>query len=99
MRFHVELIARDNFDPIGAVPVQKMIFDQLNKLVNSGKVEEHGIYSDERGGFLILNADSPEELFEMISPIADAMRVSAHPYVSMKTLKSFFDTYEQKMKK
>lgn len=99
MKFHVEVIARDNFDPIGAVPVQKMVFDHLTKLMNSGKVEEHGIYSDERGGFLILNADSPEELFDMISPIGDAMKVSAHPYVSMKMLKSFFDTYEARMKK
>jgi hypothetical protein len=99
MRFHVEMIARDNFDPMSAVPVQKMVFDQMDKLVKSGKVEEHGIYSDERGGFLILNAESPEELFEMISPLGDAMMVRSHPYVSMRTLKSFFDAYEERMKK
>jgi len=34
MKFHVEVLARDNFDPMGAVPVQKMVFEHLNKLVN-----------------------------------------------------------------
>lgn len=99
MRFHVELIARDNFDPMSAVPVQKMIFAQLSKLVQSGRVKEHGIYSDERGGFLILDAESPEELFQMLSPIVDAMMFRAHPYVSITTLKSFFDANEKMMKK
>ena len=83
---------------MSAVPVQKVVFAQLNKLVQSGKVKEHGIYSEERGGFLILDAESPEELFEMISPLGDSMRVRAHPYVSMTTLKSFFDAYEKMMK-
>jgi hypothetical protein len=98
MKFHVEMIARDNFDPMNAVPVQNMIFAQLNKLLQSGKVKEHGIYSDERGGFLILEAESPEELFEMIGPLIDAMKVRAHPYVSITTLKSFFGAYEKMMK-
>ena len=84
---------------MGAVPVQKMVFAQLNKLLQSGKVKEHGIYSDERGGFLILEAETPEELFEMVSPMLDAMSVRTHPYVSINTMKSFFDAYEKMMKK
>jgi hypothetical protein len=59
---------------------------------------EHGIYSDERGGFLILEADSAEELHEMLSPIVDSMRIRAQPYVSLGTLKSFFDAYENTLK-
>lgn len=99
MRFHVELTVRDNFDPMSAVQVQKMIFAQLSKLVQSGKVKEHGIYSDDRAGFLILDAESPEELFQMLSPVLDAVTFRAHPYVSITTLKSFFDAYEKMMKK
>lgn len=67
--------------------------------MQSGKVKEHGIYSDERGGFLILDAESPEELHAMLSPIVDAMRFRAQPYVTLTTLKSFFDVYEKTMKK
>ncbi len=99
MRFHVDLVVRDNFDPMNAVPVQKMIFAWLSELVKSGKVKEHGIYSDDRGGFLIVDAESPEELFQMLGPVEDAVTFRAHPYVSSATLKSFFDAFEKSMKK
>ena len=99
MKFHVEMIVRDNFDPMSAVPIQKMIFAHLIKLIDSGKVMDHGIYSDERGGFLMVDAGTPEELFEMLSPLGDSMRIRAQPYVSMTTLKSFFEAYEKTMVK
>lgn len=99
MRFHVDLVVRDNFDPRSAVPVQKMIFAWLNELVKSGKAKEHGIYSDDRGGFLIVDAESPEELFRILGPVEDVVMFRAHPYVSAPTLKSFFDAFEKSMKK
>ena len=98
MRFHVELIARENFGPLEAVPVQKLIFAHLSKLMQSGHVKESGIYSDERGGFLILDAESPEELHGMLTPIIDAISFRTHPYVSIDTLKSTFDAYEKSLK-
>jgi hypothetical protein len=97
-KFHVEMTVRDNFEPMNAVPVQKMIFAHLTKMVQSGKVSEYGIYSDERGGFFLMEAETPEELFEMMAPIVDAIKVRAQPYVSLKTLKSFFEAYEKSMK-
>jgi len=99
MRFHVEIIARENFEPMSAVPIQKMVYEQLNSLVESGKVKQYGIYADERGGFLIVEADTPEELDEMLGPFFDSMAIKAHPYVFLPTLKAFFDKYEQMMTK
>jgi hypothetical protein len=99
LKFHVEMIVRDNFDPMNAVPIQKMIFAHLVKLIQSGKVSDHGVFADERGGFFLVDAETPEELFEMLSPLADSMRMRAQPYVSMTTLKSFFDSYEKSIAK
>jgi hypothetical protein len=99
LKFHVEMVVRDNFDPMSAVPVQKMIFAHLIKLMESGRVTDHGIFSDERGGFLMVDAQTPEELFDMLSPLGDAMRMRAQPYVSMTTLKSFFENYEKTIAK
>jgi hypothetical protein len=95
MRYHVEMIARENFEPMNAVPVQKAVFEQLNKLVESGKVKQYGIYSDERGGFMIMEAETPEELFEMLGPFFESMAIKAHPYVFLPTLKTFFESYEK----
>lgn len=55
-KFHVDMTVRENFEPMKAIPVQKMIFAHMTKLVQSGKVSEYGIYSDERGGFLLMEA-------------------------------------------
>lgn len=99
MRYLVEFIARENFDPLSAVPVQKMVFTQLDKIMNSGKVKESGVYADERGGFLIMDIESSEELFGLISPIFDAVRIKAHPIVSMQQLQGFFKSYEEMIKK
>ena len=98
MKFHGEMTVMDVFDPMSAVPVQKLIFAHLSKLLQSGKVAEHGIYSDERGGFLIIEAETPEELQAMLSPIIKSMRIRAQPYVSLETLKTFFDAYEKSLR-
>jgi predicted sugar kinase len=99
MKFHVEIVARDNFSPLEAVQVQKMVYEQLNKILASGKVREHGVYSFERGGFLIAEAGSPEELFEMLGPLQDTMHIRAYPYVTVQTLGKFFQNYEEMAKK
>ncbi|HTY47393.1 MAG TPA: DUF3303 family protein [Methanomassiliicoccales archaeon] len=99
MRFHVEIIARENFEPMNAVPIQKMVFEQLNMLVESGKVKQYGIYADERGGFMIIEVDTPEELEEMLGPFFEPLKITAHPFVFLPTVKAFFDKYEQMMMK
>ncbi len=99
MRFFVEFIVRDNFGPMSAVPVQKMLSAQMDKIMNSGKVKDHGIFSDERGGFLVLELDSAEELLKMLSPILDAIKVRTHPIVSIKEIPAVFKSYEEMIKK
>jgi len=99
MRFFVEFIARDNFDPMSAIPVQKMLYAQMDKIMNSGKVKDHGIFSDERGGFLVLEVDSSEELLTMFGPILDALKVKTHPIVSIQEIPPVFESIEEIVKK
>ncbi len=99
MKFHVEIVARDNFSPLESVPVQKMVLEQLNRIVGSGKVKERGIYSFERGGFMLVEVGSAEELFDLLGPIQDVMRIKAYPYVSEEHLEAFFKAYEEMLGK
>jgi predicted sugar kinase len=99
MKFHVEIVARDNFSPMEAVQVQKIVFEQLNNILASGKVKEHGIYAFERGGFLLVDAGSPEELFAMMAPFQDMMHIKAYPYVSADELSKFTKMYEELLRK
>lgn len=89
MKYHVEMAIRDNFDPMSAVPVQKMVFAHLIRLMESGQVTDHGMIANEQGGFLMVDAPTPEELFDMLSPLGASMRIRAQPFPSMRNLKPF----------
>ena len=92
------MIVRDNFEPMKAVEVQKYLGTQLNNMMQTGKVKDHGIYSDDRGAFFIIEANTAEELFELTGPILDYVHIKARPFVSMEALGKFFDAQAKMMK-
>ena len=79
MLFHLELITRENFGPIDAPTAQMIVMDQINVIMESGKVRESGVYDDERGGFFIIDVDTPEELSLLLSPMMDVACITSHP--------------------
>ncbi len=64
--------------------------EHMNVIMKSGKVKESGLYADERGGFFILDVDTPEELLRLIAPIIDFIAITSHPIVSIDTLQKLF---------
>jgi hypothetical protein len=58
--------------------------------MKSGKVKESGLYADERGGFFIIEVDTPEELFSLIGPLIDVIGITSHPIVSIDILQKMF---------
>jgi len=90
MLFHVEFIPRENWGPADAPTVHKISMDTLNAILKSSKVTGSGIYADERGGFFIIDIDSPEELLTLIGPIIDVISITSHPIVSLETLQKLF---------
>ena len=59
-------------------------------LRKSGKVKELGIYADERGGFYVVDVDTPEEMKLLLAPVADFCMITSHPVVSVDTLQKIF---------
>ena len=39
---------------------------------------ESGVFVDDRAGFVLLNADSADELFELIAGLHDVAKIEAH---------------------
>jgi hypothetical protein len=64
---------------------------QMQEFYESGKVRASGMFADARGGFFVLDVDCSEELFDMLAPMADYMRIETHPLVSAEKLQEFFD--------
>ena len=97
MKFHVEMIVRETFEPWNAVKVQKYLSGQLEKIMKSGKVKDYGIYADDRGAYFILDVNTSEELFELVGPVVDAMHLKTHPCISVEALGKFFEDQEKSM--
>jgi hypothetical protein len=66
-----------------------MVVEWINGIMKTGKVKESDLYADERGGFFLIDIDSPEELLRLIGPILDALSIIAHPIVPMVTLETY----------
>jgi hypothetical protein len=90
MLFHIEFIPRDNWGPADAPTVHKIAMEQINVIMKSGKVKESGLYADERGGYFIIDVDSPEELLHLLAPIMDVIGITSHPIVPIETLQKLF---------
>lgn len=90
MLFHVEFIPRENWGPTDAPAVQQMVITTLNAIINSAAVKSSGIYADERGGFLVIDVDSPQTLLRLIGPILDVISFTSHPIVGIEALHTLF---------
>jgi hypothetical protein len=95
MLFHVEVIPRENWGPIDAPAIQKSFIEQIDVIMKSGKVKDSGLYADERGGFFVIDVNTPEELLRLFAPILDAISVNAHPIISVELLPKLLQEIER----
>ena len=95
MLFHLEFIPRENWGPADSPVVQKNSIEWIERILKSGKIKESGLYADDRGGYLIADVDSPEELFSLVAPILDIVGITSHPIVSVETLQKLFQEMAQ----
>jgi muconolactone delta-isomerase len=72
--------------------VRQVVGAQFQRIQESGKVKAMRIFADARGGFILLDLDSPEELFDLLgAPIFDHFHVETHPVISVEKLAEFFE--------
>ncbi len=90
MLFHLEMIVRESLGPAEALAVRKDFMEQIDAIMKSGKVKYSGIYADERGGFFIIEIDSPEELKRFTLPINDVSKITTHPIVPLEVIAQLF---------
>ncbi len=67
---------------------------QLQKVMESAKVQESGLLSSKRGGFFLVDIDTPEELYELFGPeFYDSCRVDAQPVTSIEKAGEMFQRW------
>jgi hypothetical protein len=70
--------------------VQQAIGAEVQKLLGTRKLTDSGVFVDDRAGFALVNFDSAEELFELVSGLKDVTKLEVHPLISFERLGQFF---------
>ena len=84
--------ARDTItDREQVLHLRQVVGAHFQRLFETGKVRASGVFVGVRGGFFVLDVDSSDELFEMLVPIVDYIRIETHPLTSFEKLGEFFE--------
>ena len=68
MRFHITLEVRDTIVLDEDKRVREILGPHLQRLMESGKIQDTGYLCGKRGSFLIVDVGTPEELYELLGP-------------------------------
>jgi hypothetical protein len=95
MLFHVTFeVYEDIVLPEARTMRNEWLGPQLQKVMESGKVQESGLLSSKRGGFFLVDIDTPEELYELFGPeFYDTCRVDAQPVTSVEKAGEMFQRW------
>jgi hypothetical protein len=92
MRFFVKFEAFETI--IGDEEVKRVreaLARQIQKIQNSGKLIEGGMFGDKRGGFVIVDLDKSSDMLELLrGEVLDNCRVESHPVMSFQEIAEFF---------
>jgi hypothetical protein len=95
MLFHVTFEVYEHIVlPEARTMRNEWIGPQMQKIMESGKVRESGLLSSKRGGFFLVEIDTPEELYELFGPeFYDTCRVDAQPVTSTEKAGEMFQRW------
>jgi hypothetical protein len=95
MLFHVTFEVYEHIVlPEARTMRNEWIGPQMQKIMESGKVRESGLLSSKRGGFFLVDIDTPEELYELFGPeFYDTCRVDAQPVTSTEKAGEMFQKW------
>jgi hypothetical protein len=95
LRFHVTFTVRESVFLSEIAGVQNRIGDTIQKIIETGKVKESGVLIDDRKVFLLIEADSAEELFRWFAPLYDVAKPDIQPIVSLELLPNIFEELQK----
>ncbi len=67
--------------------------EQIQKIINSGKLVQGGQFADARGHFFLIDVNDEKELLQLLGRgLLDSCKVESHPMVSFEDLFEFFQS-------
>lgn len=94
MLFHVAIEVHDAIVLDADKRLREVLGPQMQKVMESGKVEASGLLTGKRGGFFLLNIDEPADLYELLGPeIYGTCQVEAQPVTPMEKAGELFQKW------
>jgi hypothetical protein len=94
MQMFVKIKVFDTLPGPADLQVREIVGAQIGKIMRSGKVASSGIFTDQRGGYFILNLQNGAEMMDLLDfPILTNCQVESHPVMSVEDLQKFFSTH------
>jgi hypothetical protein len=67
--------------------VREAVGPQLQRLMQSDKVREAGVLTGKRGGFFLVDIESPEDIYELFGPeIYANFKLEVHPVTPLEKI-------------
>jgi hypothetical protein len=80
------------YDREDLLALRQAVGRDVQRLQQSGKLKEFRAFSDARGGFMLVDIDSPGELRELIGfTMLDQFHLETHPVTTAEELAEFFE--------
>src|ERR671933_796359 len=80
------------YDREDVLALRQAVGRQLQQIQQSGKGKEICAFSDARGGFMLVEVDSPAELRNLLgSAMLDHFHIETHPVTTIEELAEFFE--------
>jgi hypothetical protein len=80
------------YDREDVLALRQAVGRQIQHIQQSGKVKELRAFADARGGVMLVDIDSPQELFELFgAALLDHFHIETHPVITAEDLAEFFE--------
>ena len=80
------------YDREDVLALRQAVGRQLQQIQQSGKVKELRPFADARGGFMLVDVDSPAELRNLFGgAMLDHFHIETHPVTTVEELAEFFE--------
>jgi hypothetical protein len=94
MRFHVSTEVRDTIVLDDDKRMREFLGPHFQRIMESDKLQDSGLFCGKRGGFLIVEVDAPEELFELLGPeIWANFEVDIQPLAPLERIGELFQQW------
>jgi len=81
------------FERAGVLDLRRQVGEAMQRIIATGKVESSGIRLGRRGGYMVVDINSPAEFLDLTGELVDYVRFDFEPLISFEELGAYFQKF------